>query len=836
MIGFSPAYEDAVSTLPLGPLLPEICAALRHDARLLLHAPPGAGKSTLVPLALLDEPWLGGQKILVLEPRRVATRAVAQRLAWLSGEPLGQLAGYRMRLEQRVSRATRIEVITEGLLTRFIQGDPSLEGVGAIVFDEFHERSLETDLAFSLLHEVRTHLRPDLRLVMMSATLDTALLRDRLPGVPSVQSEGRAFPLDLRYCERDPGAELHAEMVKLIPKVLSRSPGDVLVFVPGGADIRALTERLNEHTLSAAGAVVVPLFGEQAYEEQRRALEPSQDGARRVVLSTPIAETSLTIPGVTTVIDSGYANVPRYDPGRGLNRLVRERISEDRANQRAGRAARLGPGVCYRMWSLHTQSTLRPFRTPEILESDLAGLVLDLAQWGARDPTALFWLTPPPAGSFDSACRLLHELGLIDDLRRLTGLGQQVASIGAPPRIGAMLAGAKQRGAGHRACELAALLEERPRRGLQRTGATDLASGVDRESSRGARATRSIAQLWVRRMGLSEKDASALSCGALAALGYPDRVARRREPVPGAQRVRYVRADGSGAFLPEVDPLAKEEWLVVTDLSDDRPEARIRQAAAVSLAELEAVLPNAFVTEERIEWDRERESVRAERVRRIGAIAVDRTPLQTVAPEQLGEVWRDVLPSIGGIGALRWSEEARLLQARAVRAAADFPELAFPDLSDRALQSDPCLWLGDWLLTVRSREALQQLDVASILRAQLHGGQLSALERLLPERIPGPDGSMRRIDYLGERPVLAATVQELFGWKQTPRIAEGRTPLLLHILSPARRPVQITDDLQRFWRETYHEVRKELRGRYPRHPWPDDPANAPPVIRRRRTE
>lgn len=837
---------DALAELPIEPVLPAIRAALRQATALVLQAPPGAGKTTRVPLALLDEPWLAGKAILLLEPRRLAARAAAAHMASLLGEPVGQTVGYRVRFDSRVSRRTRVEALTEGILTRRLQHDPALEGVGLVIFDECHERGLHADLALALCLDSQRGLRQDLRLLAMSATLDGAAVARLLGNAPIITSEGRAHPVDRHYLPRDSDGVDPDAVVRTVLTALSRHHGDLLVFLPGGGEIRQTLCRL-EAEPACAGLVLLPLYGDLPDVDQQRAIRPDPGGRRKIVLATPIAETSLTIEGVSVVVDAGWTRIPRFDPRSGLTRLETVRISADAAEQRAGRAGRLGPGVCYRLWSEATQSRLRPRRIPEILEADLAPLALELALWGVTDANTLAWLDPPPSGALAQARALLTELEALDEQGRVTPVGQDLAELPTHPRLAHLLRRGAALGWSALAADLAALLEERdPLRGEHGFG-SDLTVRLDalrsfrREGRDGARRWQAdpvvcarveqAARRWRQLLRLtSDSDAEpalATTVGLLLALAYPDRVARRR--VSGADRYRL--ANGRGARLAEGDPLLNRDWLVAAQLDAGVGDGRIWLAAPVDPVDLETHLAARVRTVQEVTWDERQAAVVAHRERRLGTLALSGAPLTDVDP-----AWsrRAMLAGVRqlGLASLPWSRESRDWQARVLSLRHWLPEAGWPDLSDVWLTEHLDDWLEPWLDGMTRREHLQRLNLAAALHGLLDGRLRARLNELAPTHLQVPSGSRLRLRYLpGEPPVLSVKLQELFGLADTPRIAGGRIPVTLHLLSPAQRPIQVTQDLRGFWERTYAEVRKELKGRYPKHPWPDDPWTATPTRR-----
>ncbi|MDS4032091.1 MAG: ATP-dependent helicase HrpB [Candidatus Contendobacter sp.] len=839
---FVPSPPTDPTLLPIEPVLPAIRAALRESTALVLQAPPGAGKTTGVPLALLDEPWLAGRSILLLEPRRLAARAAAARMASLLGEAVGQTVGYRIRFDNQASRQTRIEVLTEGILTRRLQRDPTLDGVGLVIFDEFHERSLHADLALALCLDSQRGLREDLRLLVMSATLDGAAVARLLGDAPIVTSEGRAHPVTRHYLPRDPDGVDFSAVVRTVLTALPRHAGDLLVFLPGGGEIRQIRRRL-EAEPACAGLALGPLYGDLPGDAQQRALLPDPEGRRKIVLATPIAETSLTIEGVSVVVDAGWTRVPRFDPRAGLTRLETVRITADAAEQRAGRAGRLGPGVCYRLWSESTQNRLRPRRDPEILDADLAPLALELAQWGVNDPLALAWLNPPPPGALAQARALLIELEALDEQGRLTPTGQDLAELPTHPRLGHLLRRGVALGHGALAADLAALLEERDLLRGEHPFGCDLTARLEalqafrRDGARRGPADPAAcvrvdqaARRWrqLLRVGPGpETPPAAEIIGLLLALAYPDRIARRRDG--GADR--YLLANGRGARLLAGDPWLGCDWLAVAHLDAGASEGRIWLAAPVDPADLETQLAARVRTVAEVHWDDRQAAVVARRQRRLGAVILDSAPLASADPVLLRQAMLAGVHRMG-LDSLPWSDELRDWRARVLSLRHWFPTDGWPDVADGWLAEHLDEWLAPWLDGITRREHLQRLDLAAALQALLDHRQRARLNELAPTHLQVPSGSRLRLRYTpGEPPVLAVKLQELFGLADTPRIANGRIAVTLHLLSPAQRPIQVTQDLRGFWERTYAEVKKELKGRYPKHPWPDDPWTATPTRR-----
>ncbi|WP_122813853.1 ATP-dependent helicase HrpB [Pseudomonas viridiflava] len=836
-------------SLPIDAVLPALREALstRHEA--VLEAPPGAGKTTRVPLALLEETWLAGQTILMLEPRRLAARAAAERLASELGEKVGETVGYRIRLESKVGPKTRIEVVTEGILTRRLQDDPALEGVGLLIFDEFHERSLDADLALALSLNGRELFRDDqpLKILLMSATLEGERLAALLDDAPVVRSDGRMFPVKMQWGRPlQPGEFVEPRVVQTVLDALGSESGSLLVFLPGQAEIRRVNQQLADALGERDDILLCPLHGELDLSAQRAAIEPAPKGTRKVVLATNIAETSLTIDGVRVVIDAGLARVPRFDPGSGMTRLETQRISRASATQRAGRAGRLEPGVCYRLWSEAQHDQLAAYGTAEILQADLAGLALQLARWGVT-PAQLVWLDVPPAAAYAQAQDLLVRLEALSSqsgqARSLTPHGQAMAELPAHPRIAHLLLRGHALGLGDLACDVAALLGERD---IQRGAGADLHSrltllaGTER-AARGAQGGVQRAKQLARQYRgylRGKADSPVIDpdhprwLGALLALAYPDRVAQQRRP-GGAE---YRLANGRAALFAEADALMKQAWIVVADLGSrqGQREERIYLAAEFDPALFDSVLTEQVTLLDQIDWD-EREGVfRAERQRKVGELILSREPLIG-----LDEATRSrallALVRRKGLELLPWTPELRQWQARvALLRQLDLekqPSSEWPDVCDASLLDTLESWLQPYLGKVTRLSHFGNLDLSSILRNLLPWPLPQRLDELAPHHLSVPSGSSVRLDYSEHPPILAVRLQELFGLADTPRIANGRQVVKLHLLSPARRPVQVTQDLANFWRSTYAEVKKDLKGRYPKHYWPDDPLVAEATAR-----
>jgi len=828
-----PPHKTAVTDLPIEPLVPRILQALEQQGTLVLQAPPGAGKTTRVPLALAGAPFLAGRSVVVLEPRRLAARMAARHMAASLGEPVGATVGYRVRLDSRVGPKTRVELVTDGLFLRRLQDDPTLDGVGCVVFDEFHERGLETDLALALAIESRAALAPDLRLLVMSATLDAAPVAALLGGAPVLASEGRAHPVETRYLPRPFSGHVEAAVARAVIDALLNEDGSILVFLPGAREIRRVAAHLAEAGLDP-GVIVAPLYGDLDSRAQDAAVAPAPPGKRKVVLASAIAETSLTIEGIRVVIDSGLARIPRYDPRAGMSRLETVRASQATADQRRGRAGRLGPGLCIRLWTEADHRARVPHAEPEIRAADLTPLALELAVWGAGDGSGLAFLDPPPAGTMAQARDLLAQLGALDAADRPTAHGRAMARLGLHPRLAHMILRAAERAAGRLACEIAAILSERDLfrgptterdsdlrtrvavlRGDRSEGAT-----VDRAALAQARA---LADQWARLARIARTDTAPDRAGEVLALAYPDRVAQARGDGSGQFRL----AGGRGAYLPPTDPLSAEPFLAVAALDGDARSARIFLAAPIDRPAIETLFEDRIVAADEIAWDPRTESVTASRERRLGALVLDRAPLPSADPQAVMQAMADGIRQLG-VAALPWTEAARGIQARVALLRRHEPA-AWPDLSDAALADDPVAWLGDQLRNVTRRAHLVRIDVARALSDRLDWRQRRDLDRLAPTHIEVPTGRQVAIDYAGEAPVLAVKLQEMFGVRTTPTVADGRIPIVVHLLSPAGRPLQVTTDLEGFWRNGYAAVRAEMRGRYPKHPWPDDPLTAVPA-------
>jgi ATP-dependent helicase HrpB len=807
-------------TLPVDRIAPQLAAALSQSPCAVLVAEPGAGKTTRVPLALLNAPWLKGRNIVMLEPRRLAARNAAHRMAETLGEEVGETVGYSVRLDRRVSARTRIEVVTEGILTRRLQSDPELKGTGLIIFDEFHERSLDADLGLALCLDIQRGLRDDLKILAMSATLDARRLAAHLGDAPVIEVEGRVFPVETRYLDKAQRQTLAADAARAVRRALSETGKSILVFLPGEAEIRRTEEALTADQLPA-GAVVRPLYGAMSFAEQDRAIRPSPPGERKIVLATTIAETSLTIDGIAAVIDTGFKRAPRFDPATGMTALETIRVSLAAAGQRRGRAGRLGPGVCYRLWPEAETRALKPHDEPEILHADLAPLVLELAAWGVSDPRALPWLDPPPAAPYAQARDLLIRLEALDAEGRITRMGKEMVRLPLHPRLAHMVA----RGRSGLAADLAALLSERD--GLPRGTEVDVTArlamlrGPPRERIR--QAAKQIRQI----AGLGEGGGEA-SAGLLLAYAFPDRIAQRR----GGDR-RYRLSGGGGAILPEHDPLVTQDFLAVATTDGAAGDQKIFLAAPLTLAEIEAHFAEAIESREEVGWDSRAQAVIAARSRRLGALVLEEKPLREAAPALAAAAMVEGVREMG-LASLPWTDEIRAFRSRAMFLRRLFPDDGWPDLSDAALLATLDDWLAPWLAGITRKAHLDRLDLKAVLRGMIPHELLSRMDRLAPPRIEVPSGADVRIDYDTEGdPVLRVRLQEMFGLARTPAIADGRARLRIELLSPAGRPLAVTQSLETFWTNGYPSVRADMRGRYPKHAWPEDPLAAAPVKPRR---
>jgi ATP-dependent helicase HrpB len=814
--------------LPIDAVLDELSRTLESSNAAVLVAPPGAGKTTRVPLALLDAPWAKGKKIIMLEPRRIAARASAERMAKTLGERAGETVGYRVRFGSKISRATRIEVVTEGIFARQILDDPELSGVAAVLFDEFHERSLDADLGLALARDAQTGLREDLRILVMSATLDGARVAKLLGDAPVVESQGRAYPVETRYLGRKADAPLERQMAEAIAAALRADPGSVLAFLPGAAEIRRTQNFLGERVQDAS-IEIVPLFGALEASVQDRAIQPAPKGCRKVVLATSIAETSLTIEGVRIVVDSGLARVPRYEPDIGLTRLETVRASRAAVDQRRGRAGRTEPGICYRLWDEPQTASLPAYTQPEILSADLSSLLLDCAQWGVSDPTTLAFLDPPPAPALKEARSLLGELGALDASGRITDEGKRLRAMALPPRLARMIVDSQSFGAGEAAAEIAAVLTERGLGG----DSVDLDHRLDqfrRDRSQRASSARDLARRWAAQVATGDKHGAASqegeepSTGLMLAFAFPDRVARNRG------NGGFVLANGRGAAADQASALARAPYIAVGELTGTAANGRILLAAPISQAEIELHFAGQIETADDVSFDRGAMALRARRKRTLHAITLSEAPLALQPSAETATIFAEGLVS-AGLDRLPWSKAAKQWRDRVMFLRKAEGE-SWPDLSDDVLAARRDDWLVPALFGKTSLKDVSPGDLSDALMTLLPWDLRARLEREAPTHFEAPTGTLLAIDYEAEQgPTIAVRLQELFGLNIHPSIAKGAVPLVLELLSPAQRPVQVTRDLPGFWRGSYAAVRSDLRGRYPRHPWPEDPATALPTRR-----
>ena len=821
--GFSKSGGSGNQTpmeFPVDAVIPRLSAALAAGPAALLVAEPGAGKTTRVPLKLLDAPWLEGRKIVMLEPRRLAARAAARRMAETLGEDIGETVGYAVRLDRRVSARTRIEVVTEGILTRRLQSDPDLAGTGLVIFDEFHERSLDGDLGLALTLDVQRGLRDDLRILVMSATLDASRVAAHLNHAPVIDAPGRVYPVETRYLDKAQRQTISADAARAVHRALDETAQGILVFLPGEAEIRRTEETLTASALPR-GTVVRPLYGAMGFADQDAAIRASGPGERKIVLATTIAETSLTIDGIGAVIDTGFKRVPRFDPASGMTALETARVSLAAAGQRRGRAGRLGPGVCYRLWPEAETRALAPHDQPEILVADLCPLVLELAAWGVAEAHALPWLDPPPAAAFAQAQDLLKRLEAIDRDGRITPMGKAMVKLPLHPRLAHMVV----RGNSLLACDLAAMLSERD--GLGRQAGADITERLAQVRGQPRDRIRAAARQIARIAGIRESD-SGPSPGVLIALAFPDRIAQAR----GGER-RYRLSGGGGAELAQHDALAVHDWLAVATTDGASGGQKIFLAAPLSLMEIEDSFAGQIESCDDVKWDGRAKAVTALRSRRLGALVLEEKPIANTDPELIAGAMTEGLRDLG-LDSLPWSDGARALKARVMFLRRTCPDDGWPDLSSGHLLATLEGWLTPYLAGISRKAHLDRLDMHQIVLAMIPHDLLRKLDRLAPVRIEVPSGADVRIDYDTEGdPVLRVRLQEMFGLARTPSIADGHSPLRIELLSPAGRPLAVTQSLETFWTNGYPSVRADMRGRYPKHAWPEDPLNAAPVKPRR---
>ena len=807
--------------LPIDEALPELLAALSLRTRAVLVAPPGAGKTTRVPLALMDEAWTKGGKILVLEPRRLAARGASARMAATLHEHVGERVGLRVRMGSKISKETRIEVITEGVFTRMIVDDPELKGVAAVLFDEFHERSLDADLGLALALDAQSALRDDLRIIVMSATLDGARVASLLDDAPVITSEGRAFPVETRYVGRDPNRRIDDEIVDTVLKALRSDHGSMLVFLPGQGEIRRIERQLIEH-IKDTTIDIAPLYGAMDQRAQDLAVQPATQGRRKIVLATSIAETSLTIEGVRIVVDSGQSRVPRYEPGIGLSRLETVRVSRASADQRRGRAGRTEPGIAYRLWDEAASGALEPFSKPEILSADLSGLMLECAVWGVTDLGQLAFLDPPPAPALNEATRHLQAIGALDVDGRITEDGRAIRALPLPPRLARMVMEAGKRGEALRAAEIAALLTERGLGGPS----VNLEHQLDqfrRDRSPRSDEMRRLVKGWVSSVS-NTAIRSELSPGGILALAYPDRVAKARGTT-GA----FVMANGRAASVEAHDSLAREPYLAIAEVTGQAASARILLATPLSLVDLETEFAEAISETNELTFDKAAEALRARRIKRLGALVLNEQIRPVPASDEAAAV---LAKGLAGLGVARWPLTASARQWLDRITFLRRADPSWPDLSDAALEAGAGEWLAPFLHGKTSLHDVGADRLREALESRLDWQSAKRLEDEAPTHFLAPTGNRHPIDYAAvEGPVLTIRVQELFGLKEHPALARGKLPLVLHLTSPAHRPIQITKDLPGFWRGSWVAVKSDMKGRYPKHPWPDDPANALPTAR-----
>jgi ATP-dependent helicase HrpB len=814
------------TSLPIDPVLGELRMALGGQTSAVLVAPPGAGKTTRVPLALMDEGWLQGRKILVLEPRRIAARAAAEHMARSLAEPVGERVGLRARMVSKSGPRTRVDVVTEGVFTRMILDDPGLSGVGVVLFDEFHERSLDADLGLALALDCQCHLRNDLRIMPMSATLDGARVARLLGGAPVVVSEGRAFPVETRYLGRDASKRIEEQVTDAVIRALRVDSGSILAFLPGQGEIRRVAERLRDR-IDDPAIVLATLYGAMDLKSQDLALEPAPKGTRKVVLSTSVAETSITIEGVRIVIDSGLARVPRFEPDVGLTRLDTVRVSRAAADQRRGRAGRTEPGICYRLWDEPETQSLPAFAEPEIRSASLAGLLLDCAEWGATDPLTLSWLDPPSAAALGAARLELVDLDALDTAGRITDKGRRLRLLPLPPRLACMVMASAKLGHAHAAAEIAAVVVERGLGGND----IDLAHRLEafrRDRSHRAGDMRRLAASWARSAGAARSGTaprSDVSTARLLAFAFPERIGKARGTAG-----QFLLANGRGAHLDPTDPLAKCPFLVAAELSGRAASTRILLAAAADEAEIIAAAGDRIIETEVVEFDESAAALRARRSRRLDAIVLGSEPRPVAASLENANLLAIGIAKLG-LARLPWSAAQNQLRERAgfLRAAG---EKDWPDLTNQALAETISQWLAPFIVGKTKVAEIGADDLGTALDALLPRNLRRRLDEAAPTHFLAPTGNRHAIDYSAAgAPALHIRVQELFGLKQHPSIGNGRLPLTLHLLSPARRPIQITRDLPGFWKGSWASVRTEMKGRYPRHPWPEDPASAAPTAR-----
>ena len=816
-----------MTSLPIDAVLPGLLEALSVHSSVVLSADPGAGKTTRVPVALLAADWLAGKHVMMLEPRRLAAQRAAQFMAAQLGETVGKTVGYRIRGEARVSAATRIEIVTEGILTRHIQDSPDLPGVGIVIFDEYHERSIHADLGLAFTLDVQRHLRSDLRILIMSATLDGLAISELLDNAPIVQSSGRVFPVATHYLSRPHEGTIEPLTASMTATALRKEPGDVLVFLPGQREIRRV-EALLQDTELVSGEELHTLFGDLPPDQQQAALRVASPGKRKVILATNIAETSVTIEGIRVVVDAGLARSSRFDPRRGMSGLITTRVSQASADQRRGRAGRESPGACYRLWTEEQHATLPRFSTPEIVAADLAPLALELARWGSPNADGLLFLDPPSPAHLSQAQTLLRELGALDGEGHLTVHGRAMSELPVHPRLAHMLIKGKEIGLGFLACDVAALLDERDLLRSERDADIDLESRLHvlREGTMADTFARRRALDQAKRLrsllGVEHAAVSGARAGVLLALAYPERIAKRRGE-------RYQMAGGPHALLPQRSLLAREKFIAVGDVDGVGSEVKVFLAAPLDEADIRSVFDDRIEQNQEVRWNPKEESVIARRVTRLGAIELSESPI-VADGDAVRSAMIDGIRSLG-LDCLPWTADALSICGRSEwLRRQNLVDNDWPVLDRERLLLTLEEWLGPFLGRITKRAQLHSLNLAQIIRSCFTYNQSALLDRLAPTHLVVPTGSRIPLEYSsGDQPVLAVRLQEMFGEKESPRVAGGRTQVLLHLLSPARRPLAVTQDLASFWVNAYPEVRKEMRGRYPKHYWPENPLEATPT-------
>jgi ATP-dependent helicase HrpB len=828
-----------MDSLPIDIVLPELKETFRKHNNVVLSADPGAGKTTRVPLALRDEKWLAEKKVLMLEPRRLAAQRSAAYMARLLEENVGDTVGYRIRGDSKVGKRTLIEVVTEGILTRMLQNDPALPDVGIIIFDEFHERSIHTDLGLALALDVQQHLRPDLHLLVMSATIDVAAVSSLLDNAAIIKSEGRMFPVETIYATRAQEKQIDPLVVSTIHRALRETEGDLLVFLPGQREIRRIESLLREQELPP-GTKVHMLFGDAPPQHQQLALAPAAAGTRKIILSTSIAETSLTIDGIRVVIDSGFARGPRFDPRRGMSGLVTTPVSKATADQRRGRAGRQQPGVCYRLWTEQWNTVLTLFPKPEILVADLASFTLELARWGSPEGKGLRFIDPPPAPHLSQARDLLTRLGAVNPEGKLTKHGIAMNDLPVHPRFAHMLLRGKELGSASLACDIAALLDERDLLRGKHDDDIDLRSRLHVLKHGGTqfRDSRDRVQQQSKRLrellGVREHSSTEERLGSLVALAYPDRVGKQREK----EGLKYQLAGGSGAMLPKESMLSREEYLAIADVDGAGNEVKVFLAAPLTEQDIKEAFSGQLTITEEVGWNMRQEAISAKQVIRFGTIELSHTQISPPAEKMISAMIEGI--QLLGLNALPWTKEATSFRSRSEwLRAANLAGSDWPDLSDEHLAGSVDEWLSPYLQGITKRSHLERLDMFKIIKAMFSYSQSNQLDKLAPTHLTVPTGSHIPIDYSsGSQPVLAVRLQEMFGQTETPTVGGGKVKVLLHLLSPARRPLAVTQDLPSFWKNAYPDVRKDMRGKYPKHFWPENPLEAEPTrrVKKRQTQ